>query len=950
MKKTLTSFCVFLLFTCISAQKGVIVGKVIDKVTGETLLGVSVNVKGSSLSTITDLDGKYRLEVEAGTYDLQANMITFNTSIATGVVVKKGQIVTIDFLMEEQMVNIGEAVVETKVNKESNSALILEQRTSVTLFDGISAESIRKTPDRTSADVLKRVSGATIQDNSFVIIRGLPDRYNVAYLNSAPLPSSEPDRRAFAFDIFPSALLNDIKVIKTAMPSLTGEFAGGIIQIRTKDIPDKTYYQFSVGTSFNLITTFRDFTKGQGGKTDFLGLDDGTRALPDGIPSNEDFKKIQNGGDKNQLVEFAKMFPNTWGTSSFSAPPTLNLQFSMGHNANLVPKAKRDNTSRKLELGSVLGLTYNNNYTFRLFERNDYDQITRDVHYKDSSYTMNVNWGALWNLAFLHSNRKGANNRISLKNIFNVNSYDQYIYRNGYVQNQGNQVRSHSFMYTQNKLFSTQLVGEHVLPKTKIKFEWSGGYSFLQRDIPDLKWLEYKRPLADSLNPNSPFSIPFSANAQPTTAGRFFSSQTDHIYSGSFDASFPFKLGPTRMEVKSGVYLQYKDRDFDARQFGYAVFQTSQFNSSISTSDKDTLFDDRHLGGPDGLLIKEATNQSDSYQFESGLVAAYVQMENTFFENKLRLVYGVRIENYRQVLNTFKVGSPDPFRLDTTVTDFLPSVNVIWGIHPKINLRASYSQTVARPEARELAPFSFYDYSNFCLVEGSSDLQRTKINNADLRLEWFPKGGQVISVTGFFKHFSDPIEKVLTPAGSLRLLTYRNVNEAFLAGGELELRFSIASFMKNNTSRFLENLYILGNFSYIWSEVNLDSVSGINERRPMQGQSPFIINGGLQYFDTKYNFGVSMAANYIGERIVSVGNVDYPAIWERPRVVLDLQLSKSFLKDKLELKLNFRDLLAQNIILFQDLDKNRKYDASVDNLMQSQNFGQQISFTITGKF
>lgn len=929
------------------AQNGFVSGKVVDQTTGEELIGVGILVKGTTKGTSTDIDGSYKLELSPGTYDLQISYISYQTKVISGVVVKPKEVTTLNITLQSSEKELGEVVIEATVDKETSTALVLEQKNSVVVFDGVSAEQIRKTPDRNTADVLRRVSGATIQDNSFVIVRGLPDRYNAAFINGAPLPSSEPDRKAFAFDIFPAALLSDLKVIKTAMPSLSGEFAGGLIQIKTKDIPDKNYYSISIGASIDAISTFRPFYLGQGGSLDFLGIDDGTRGLPSSFPTNQEFKDVQNSGDKPQLVEFAKMFNNNYRIRNFTVMPGLNFQFNMGHVLNLIPKYKRENATHKSELGSVFGLTYYNLATFRQFERNDFNDIEQLFAVNDEQYNMNTSWGGIWNLSFLYSKSNGANNRISLKNMFNLNTNDQLTFRNGELLALEYQIKSYNYFYTQNMLYASQLSGEHVLPKSKIKFEWIASYNHLNRLIPDYRVLDYRR--TDS---TFNFAVPFSNTVQQQIASRFFSNQKDNNWMGSFDFTLPFKLGATRHELKLGSYLQHRDRDFEGRIFGATKYSSSASNiNAISQYGVDSIFDPRNFDS-DGLLIKEVTKKSDSYLFNSSLVAGYIQLNNMFFDNKLKFIWGARLESYRQVLDTYSAANDnDVVKVDTTVIDILPSLNIIYSFHPKMNLRLSGSQTVCRPEAREIAPFVFYDFSLFVNTNGNPQLKRTKITNADLKYEFYPVGGQSISLGGFFKWFENPIEKTLFPGLSEgRIFTYINAPSAYAWGIELDYRFTIASFLKSNKSRFLENLSFTGNLSYISSEVNLDSVTYVIGRRPLQGQSPIIVNGLISYNDTKYNFGVSLAINYFGRRIFAVGDVTYPDLWENPRVVMDLQITKSFLARKLELKLNLRDLLAQDLIFYQDINGDGKLSESGDYQLIRQRMSQRISFSVGYKF
>lgn len=916
------------------SQTGKLSGKILEP-SGQTIIGATVMVKGSSKGTSTDIDGYYSLNLEPGTYDIQISFISFETKVITGVEIKNGQTTTLNSTLATAEKTLGVIKIEAAASRESANTIVLEQKNSVVLFDGFSGEQIKKTPDRTTADVLRRVSGATIQDNSFVVVRGLPDRYNAVYINNAPLPSSEPDRKAFAFDIFPAAFINDIKVIKTAMPSLSGEFAGGLIQLRTKDIPEKNFYAGSFSVGYNTVTTGRDFYKGGGGKMDFLGIDDGTRALPDGLPDVETFTNPSTLS-KAERLEYSKLFSNNWKLNKTNALPNFSGQFSMGHKINFIPKSKRDDAKYRKELGSIFALTYQNNNSFQERKRFDYTGGNNlELELNDNSYTRSVMAGGIWNLSFLYSKENGSNHRVSLKNLANINTSDQTIMREGARYDQGQALQSYLTMYTQNRLLSTQLMGEHFIPKGKVKIEWNLGYNNLKRDVPDYRQLTYKRGIDDT---TGKWAVP--VGTQPSfndVNGRFYSTMMDNIYSGSVDMAIPFITGPVRHEIKFGGGMQYKDRDFQARTFSYVKYQTSLFNNSLPFHAIDSIFDERNFS-QNGFFIREASRKSDTYTANSSVYSGYLQYELSALENRLKIILGPRIEYWQQELNSFTVADETPVNVNINKLDILPSINVIGGISEKMNIRLAASQTVCRPEARELAPFQFYDYSAFLLVEGNPNLQRTKITNLDLRYEYYPAGGQVLSATVFGKYFENPIEKKLENAGSFNLMRYINAPSAYVYGAELEYRVSLGTFYKwfrgkTAEKSFFHGFYLFGNVALIKSEVNLAGVAGGEGNRPLQGQSPYIINAGVQYNDSKYDFGVSFSYNRIGQRIVSVGFDTYPSFWETPRNVLDFQVTKTFWK-KLELKFNARDILANPTIWYQNNNAKTRFDAGDNEIMR----------------
>jgi TonB-dependent receptor len=359
-----------------------------------------------------------------------------------------------------------------------------------------------------------------------------------------------------------------------------------------------------------------------------------------------------------------------------------------------------------------------------------------------------------------------------------------------------------------------------------------------------------------------------------------------------------------------------------------------------------------------GFKLNESTTYIDSYRASSILNAGFLQIDSRFTD-KLRFIYGLRAEYYFQTINTLDQEFEKKTK-DTAVIDFLPSINVVWSLNERANIRAAYYRTVNRPEFRELAPFNFYDFVTDYQTSGNDSLQRATINNYDLRFEYYPKKpGQILSASLFYKDLTNAIEQI-AGNGQIRSINYANVAKAKNMGLEIEYRVLLATIFKNDSSKFLNGTTLFTNFSYVKSSVDVSKLNGV-EARPLQGQSPIIINAGAQYLDSKYNFGVSISYNYVGKRIIIVGNADEPNIWENPRHVLDLQLSKT-IKEKFEIKLNVRDAIAQNLIFYQDINKNGKLDksslrsnnnfqhsSSTDNVMMNTKLAPTISISISYK-
>lgn len=960
MFKSPLAVLLFLISSLLTAQTGKISGVIVDAKTGETLPGATALIEGTQKGAQADFDGKFSISnIPEGKVTVVVSYISYTSKKITDVIIKSNDVTNINIQLDASgSQDLGEVEVVVTLNKENNTALVLQQKNNASVSDGISAEAIKRTPDRNTSDVLKRVSGASIQENKFAIIRGLSDRYNAAFINGAPLPSSESDKKAFAFDIFPAEMLDNLVIIKTATPDLPGEFAGGIINITTKNIPEKNFQNISIAGGYNTLTTFKNYKTYDGGRYDWLGIDDGSRALPGDIPDTKVFDTLKS----DAKAELAKKITPSWGIKNKKALPQLALQYSIGRNFKLFKK----------EFGFIFATSYRNSTNTNENIRREFEEqgaantnlALKKAELLDTVFTQSILNSSLLNLAY----KLNENNQLSLKSLFSINSEDRVNIRHGVrdadllLQNQDAFFeKASNRWFTQNILFSSQLEGTHYLPKPKIKFKYLGGYNEVNRTIPNQRRIIYQKSsrLADD-------SIPYFAVVQtngtvPSAAGNMFWAYTkEKIYSFKYDFSMPVNFKHIKNEFKIGGMHQLRDRLFNVRNLGFSRYKKTTnpkgaFDNSVLLLPEDSIFSPEHLGlqenGLGGFKLDEATKVTDSYTASSTLHAGYAMIDSKIFE-KFRIVGGLRVESYRQYFRYLKLGSHEEQIIDTTVIDPLPSVNLIYSLNDKINFRACYYKTVSRPEFRELAPFAFYNFVYDNILSGNTQLKRATINNADVRFEYYPGAGQLLSVTGFYKQFKDPIELINRPAVSGgNELYYTNVVGAQNFGVELEYRFKLNIFSKKDSSKFLNNTTIFTNAAFIKSKVNIDTlvtIGAINDR-PLQGQSPYLVNAGILYTDHKQRWSASLSYNVVGPRIFIVGNVQEPDVWERHRHIVDFQYTQRLSK-YFELKLNVRDMLAQKLLFYQDLDRNRKFDKTIDNLWQETTFGQTITLGLSCKF
>jgi TonB-dependent receptor len=884
--------------TAFAQTTGKISGTVADKKTGETLIGVSVKLSGTPKAIGTDVDGKYAIGgLIPGNYILEVSYVGYATKKITEIEVKAGETTSLNIILEEAGNLLNQVTITASYKQESVNALYAQQKNSSVISDGISSDQIKRSPDKNTSEALKRVSGATIQDNKFVIVRGLSDRYNTAALDNSTLPSTEPNRKAFAFDIVPSNLVDKITISKTATPDLPADFAGGAVQISTKDIPDANFSSFSIGSGYNTQSTFKDFL-GTGKNTlNYLGFDDGSKQLASNFPTR---KKIASGLTPVRNISSLISSPNDFTINNTSAKPTQNYQLSLGRVKTF------ENNNR---FGALFSVTYRNS-----------QQINEDVKrnfyvydYNDNQYRFSTNLGALANVAYSFGK-----NKISFKNIYNRTYDDNYTERTGINEGSTTINKFYAYDILQKSLLKSTLEGEHQVGTKNNKLKWNLSFSNVLNNQPNQTKINY----AKALSAQNDATVAYQANI--TSLGkentRLFTDLNENIYSGDVNYSTPFKLFKTSTTLKFGGGAQYRDRAFTARFIG----------AELQTNIDPTLFEDIRKLPVDQIFapslirqgvfeLNEIGTDADNYNANSLTSYGYAMLDQKISE-KVRVVYGVRAENYHIQLNTTKT------LVDDTKLDFLPSVNFTYGLNAKSNFRASYYRTLARPEFRELAPFSFYDYELLANQGGNPNLKRTSIDNADLRYEIYPGSGEILSFSVFYKHFTNAIESYRYDVISTPDISYFNTAKAMTYGIELEARKNLGFI---NESKTLKNMIAYVNLSLIKSKVdNPDDQNYIDKTRPMVGQSPYVVNAGLQYSTLNNKLNLNLLYNKIGRRIVQASGINFPSTWEAPRNVFDFQLGYKLMKSRAEIKLNAGDILSERNTIYFDYNKNKKYDAN----------------------
>lgn len=868
-----------------------------------------------------DAEGRFSMTLDAAKqYVLSVSAVGYKTKEVEEVEVKLNDENVITIVLEVAAKEGTEIVIRSTVKRENTSGLLNFQRNNTSLSSGLAADFIRRTPDKNTSEVLRRVSGASIQDNKYVVVRGLSDRYNQALINNAMLPSSEPDKKAFSFDVIPSQLIDNIIINKTATPDLTGEFAGGLVQINTKDIPSKNFVTVGIGLGFNTQSIGKDFISNERGATDWLGFDD-RRNIPSSYPMK--FGEFNTLPVEQRRQIAADFRDDVWDEVRSVAGPIQSYNITWGNSV----RGQKGST-----FGSVVGVTYRNSKlvytaTKELFE-NDGQQAFFDFTDRQNKYSTNV--GGIANFAWTKGKHK-----VAFKNLFNQLFEDNYYQRTGINTENLQDVQLRSSVLNQRTLFSSQLEGTHTF-YSKLKFNWNFNYSYNNKEQPDLRVITYGK----SIGTNNPFFV----NLRGNNTNRFFSNLTDHAFGTNGSLSYDFTVGEQKQTVKVGGSATVRLRDFRATIFGYS----EPTDVSLISLPFNSIFNASNFTKNNGFeMITALQNPQDKYYGISALSAGYVMFDNKFSE-KWRLIWGTRVENFEQFLKSNQQGTEKAQVVLTKKLDFLPSANLTYNAGNKSNIRAAVSRTVARPEFREIAPFAFFDFEVIASTAGQPNLRRSSILNADLRYEWYPKAGEVLSAGVFFKDFTDPIELRLNSASvaTRRQYEFQNAANATLYGAEVEFRKSLSFLSKSK--QWLEKLYFTGNISLIYSEVLLSNVdaSGVPAAptaRPLQGQSPYLINAGFQY-DSKSGSGFSLLYNRIGQRLALVGNADFGDIYERPRHLFDFQFTQKILKRKGELRLTISDLLNQPIETYENRNVAKAFNSGTDKIFSS--FTPGTTFTI----
>ena len=926
---------------------GKLTGKVTDSSTNQSLLGVSIVPKGTNKGVASINDGSYILSLPAGTYTIRYSYSGYATKEITEVVIKRSETTFMDIFLTPKKNELVNVVVTATARRAVQAAVYTKQRLSAAASDGISAELINKTPDNNAGQILKRVTGVSVQNDKFVVVRGLGAQYNQTMLNGVSMTSTETNQNAFSFDLIPAAAIDNIVVNKTATPDMPGNFAGGVVQVNTKDFPASDFFSVAVQTGFSDQTYGKDFYSDKRGNLEWLGFGGKSRDLPNGFPKAADRVNFTNLNNQERIRYLRTLKNNLVPVNNGPSGLNENIQFGYGKTIRFGDRnqfgivaavtqrktelIEQETTTRELEItglqpdGTLAG---NVNY---------YSQNTR--------YRYASEFSGVLNLAYSFGS-----NKITFKNLYSQlfrNNYikrDSVFFENVYQTPGPAGIQGFSYLTEQRGLLNSVLSGEHKTGlNNETQLDWNINVTTNNAKLPDTRnfLLNSVDDKGNFTGRNQGVAVPFLIRL----ASRTWSKSEDLITGGAFNLSTVFRLFDVKQVLKGGILIQNRRRRVAADVLPIILGSISSPLDSILAPSQ------FYLGGSDILIAPDIIEKAGNYNANTSLQASYVSIENKI-RNTLRIIWGLRFENYQQAVSVYKslynpsFQNPEflPLQFASRTTfNFLPSINVVYTPVKTINVRAAFSKTVIRPDLKDLVANYSYDFQSFRFVTGNAELKSTSISNYDLKFEWFPTAGEILSLGAFYKTMIDPIEygenrEVNTFIGRLAI----NTGDAMVKGVEFEFRKKM-NFIPS--AEWMNNITIFGNGALLKSEVKerviYNSYFNFSPTHALTGQPKYIVNGGISISALKNTFDATFTYNRTGDYISQLGSSDFvvgvlPADRKllqiqhyilQARDIIDVSVRQSFLKGKALIKFNIANLLGKPLIIYQDYNGNDKLDA-----------------------
>lgn len=877
------------------AEEG-IAGRIVSAETGQPLGFANVlytctdpGAEATKGGAMARGDGSFRIVVPPGTYQLQVQYIGYAVVTVTDVVVKAGELTTVDPAMGSKTIKIDTVKVSGKSIKNTDQALLARRKRAAAVSDGISAEQIKTSTDGNAAEVVTRVTGVSLVDGKYVYVRGLGERYSAAQVNGSPVASPEANRKVLPFDIFPSGFLDNVVIQKTYTPDQPGEFGGGVVNVTTLDFPVERTWNLTVASGGHSGTTGEDFATYQGGHTDYLGITDGIRSIPNLVEELAGDRPIRRKGiaspggfTPDSIALMGQSFNKIWSPKIEQGQPQYNGSMSYGDGYEILGR----------RLGVIAAGSFSNTFHTYDYHSTDYQSLTTD--------------GSLETLSDFDINRSSAETLLgglvntgigvasghdmNLRAMYNRSSDDQVRLTEGPTTDLP--IRRTRLRYVERGLFTASGGMTHrfaFLGGTTL--DWRAEVSQAEQNEPDRRQYDYE--LQDRVDANGDSVQVYELSRRSASAGftRSFSEldDTERNYAANLDVPFRQWAG-LESHAKVGWTLRNKDRDSWIRRF---AFRNPQSNQPDYSQSPDELLAGENVGGANGTFrLEELTRSSDAYVAKHDLQAGYAMVDVPIGQ-RLRLITGARLEASNQkVVTRSNIVGGDPEVGEIDEHDVLPAANVRFAVLEDLNIRAAYSRTLNRPDLREMTAQEYSDYDRDRSYMGNPDLDQATMDSWDLRFEAFPSAEEIVAVSGFTKSIRRPIEyQVFQGTGSGEFVRQPvNGEKGFVRGLELEGRLALGRFATT-----LDRFGLSANLTLVESEAELALASDRSGRvrHPLTGQSPYVGNAALAFATPSGATSSSIQYNVFGRRLEASGPVDefgnaiIPDIYEQPRHMLD---------------------------------------------------------------
>ena len=909
--------CFLIVSPMLFGQKGTLRGSVSDRETSETLIGAFVTAEGTNLGTVTDLDGNFSLDLPAGTYTIQIAFVSYAPFTIQNILIKAGEVTALEpVLISQKDAELKEIVISAEAIRTSETALMNMKKNSDALLDGISSAQFKKVGDPTAVEAAKRVTGVSVEDGKYIFVRGLGDRYTKTTLNQMDIPGIDPDRNSLQMDIFPTNLIDNIVVAKNFTADQPADFTGGLINVETKSFPEKKLFNVSASTSYNPAMHFNsNYLTYDGGKTDFLGFDDGTRALPQGADNRVIPTPIGNATDE-EVSQFVSSFNPQLGAKKSLSLADYSASVSVGNQINIKNKSDNESATER-KLGYLFSASYKNEYryysdlTYGEYQRS-IDSNIYEMNYattqKGQMGERNVLIGLLGGLAYKTQLTKYRLSAMHLQNgesraaQFKIDNNGEAVGQSGYI------ATSDNLEYNQRSLSNILLAATHVINESKWDIDWRLSGTRTSNSDPDIRRTAFTLTTVDT-------SFIAGAGGNPARIWRTLEEFNVHTRL-DFTKSYDFHEQPAKL--KFGFSQLLKQRNYEILFYDIQFFGSQNWpNPSASEVLKpENIFPN----SPNNIYYQSGNNYPNPNAYNSNVsnTAAYVS-NDLRINKKLRSIVGLRAEKFiqRHTGRDQRWASGDTINGNNlnnekvlNALDLFPSINLIYSTNEKQNIRASYTKTIARPSFKELSYAQIVDPITNRIFNGSlftygdwdGKLIETRIDNIDLRWETFLEGSQMFSASAFYKQFDKPIEMVRIPEQQTSTeFQPRNVGNGQVLGVELEGRKNLGFIAPT-----LQSVLISANITLVKSQIDMTDLEynsrkqyektnqTIERQRAMAGQSPYVINAGIAYSNDSLGVDAGIFYNVKGPTLYIVGAGLFPDIYFESFHSLNFSFSKKF--------------------------------------------------------